>query len=304
MTKVSRRIMVFLVLCCGVILVGCGKQATTEKKDHKISVVTSTNFYGQIAKSVLGDKGTVKPIIKGSGDPHDFEPSIGDANQVSGADVVVENGIGYDNWMNKLLKNGNDDTTVVDVGKIMHKKDGDNEHLWYDPETAEKLVHELENVYSAHQPHNKKYFHENGAKYLQKYNKVKKQAETAKNNLAQNNLNKKVDVSEPVFDDALNYMGYQVNNPEFANATEKEVDPSPKSIKKIKDDITKHRIAFFVDNTQADSKMVKQLVDLANQHDVPVVKVTETIPADKNYLEWMDNAYSQVLKIQQQEMNK
>lgn len=119
--------------------------------------------------------------------------------------------------------------------------------------------------------------------------------------IKENSDNKPVDVSEPVFDYALADMGYKVNNQHFSESVEKGTDPSPSDIKSMQDDIKNRKIAFFVENTQATDKVVANLVKLCKEHNVPVVKVTETLPKDKNYHQWMKSQYQQVLDIQKSE---
>ncbi|KIO94988.1 Zinc ABC transporter, periplasmic-binding protein ZnuA [Levilactobacillus brevis] len=83
-------------------------------------------------------------------------------------------------------------------------------------------------------------------------------------------------------------------------AVENGTDPSPKSIKAMRQDIINHRIAFFVNNSQASDKTVATMVKLAKQHHVPVLNVTETLPKGKTYLSWMQSQYRQLAKIQQE----
>ena len=116
--------------------------------------------------------------------------------------------------------------------------------------------------------------------------------------LKQNVHDQKVDVSEPVFGYALDYLGYKVNNTHFAQATEEGTDYSAKDINGVQDDIKEKKIAFFVNNSQASSKIVDGLVKLAKQHDVPVLNVSETLTKGKNYRTWMTSQYQQLEKIQ------
>lgn len=106
-----------------------------------------------------------------------------------------------------------------------------------------------------------------------------------------------VDVSEPVFGYALDYLGYKVNDDHFSKSTEDGTDYSAKDIHGIETDIKEKKIAFFVNNIQASSKTVNQLVKLAEQNNVPVLKVTETLPKGKNYRTWMTSQYQQLEKF-------
>ena len=66
----------------------------------------------------------------------------------------------------------------------------------------------------------------------------------------------------------------------------------------MQQDIKHHRIAFFVENVQTDSNIITNMVKLAKQYDVPVLKVTETLPANQTYESWMLSQYQQLAKIQ------
>ncbi|USS93055.1 zinc ABC transporter substrate-binding protein [Fructilactobacillus ixorae] len=305
MAKLRRILLMAITLLCAVGLTACGKQAKQAepaRHPNQIKVVAATNIYGQMAEAVVGKYGKVTSLVNSGVDPHEFEPSIQAAHQVSDANVIIQNGLGYDDWMQKLTQNASSRTTQINVGQLLHKHNGDNEHLWYNPETAPAVVQRLVKVASQLQPEHRQTFEKNGQAYLERLKPVNELAKTSRSNLQEHDLKRKVDVSEPVFDEALHAMGYQVNNRDFENATEKEVDPSPATIKAMRRDLTEQRVAFFVDNTQTDSQTVNQMVKLAEQHHVPVVKVTETIPKGQNYVDCLTKTYQAVLKVQEQEI--
>lgn len=287
-----------VLLTVGLGLAGCSQQSSTNQGSSKIKVISSVDFYGEAAKKVLGTKGTVTSVInQPSVDPHDYEPTSGVAKEVTQADVILYNGIGYDSWMTKLARN-NKSAEVIRVGEdVLGKKTGDNPHLWYDTRTMPKLVNYLVKKFSKLQPKNKAYFKKNAQVYLKQLNKVSVKVKQ----LSQNSNGKLVDVSEPVFDYALSELGYRENNTSFAESVEKGVDPSPKDIKQMQQDIKDQKIAYFVQNTQATDKTVGNLVKLAKKYDVPVLQVTETMPKNKTYVQWMLSQYNQLAKIQQQE---
>lgn len=289
---------VVAVFSLGIVLAACG-QTSGQKKSGQINVVTSTDFYGEVARAVVGDKGTVKSIInKPSVDPHDYEPTPAVAKEVAGADVAVANGIGYDTWMNKLVSHGHD-TTFLKVGEnVMHKKDGDNPHLWYNPKTMPALANALAAKFGTLQPKNKAYFQKNAQKYIESLKPINAELDQLKAT-AKKTANKAVYVSEPVFDYAIEAMGFKVGNHGFEEAVENETDPSPKMLTDMHQGLKKRQVAFFVYNKQVTSKTVQNLVAMANENRVPVLKVTETLPAGHDYKSWMLDQYralNQILK--------
>lgn len=281
------------------ILSGCWNKevsATTQK----LNVVTTTDFYGEVAKAVVGNKGSVSSIINNPAiDPHDYEPTTKVAKKVSQANIVVANGIGYDAWMNKLTKQ--DSSTYIKIGEdVMNKKIGDNPHLWYEPSTMAKYAKYLAQKLAKQDPKNKTYFEKNADKYITSLKPLQNEVTTLKQ-AANKSSNKKVYVSEPVFDYSLQAIGFKVANKNFEKAVENGTDPAPAVIKQMQDGIKNHQIAFFVFNTQTDSKLVNNLVQLAQKNNIPVLKVTETLPAGKTYQQWMLSQYRALNKILQSE---
>ncbi len=294
--RLGRSLAVIVALIgVGAVLTGCGKASSTSK-GNQIDVVTSTDFYGEAARAVLGNKGTVHAIInKPSVDPHDYEPTPAVAKEVHAADVTVANGIGYDSWMTKLTANSK--ATNIKVGNdLMGKKDGDNPHIWYNPATMPKLANKLATTFSKQQPKNKAYFEKNAQKYIKTLANIKTEIATIKQ-LAEKLPNKNVYVSEPVFDYALEATGFHVANKSFEEAIENESDPSPKSIATMQAGIKQHKVAFFVNNRQVTSKTTGNIMKLAKTNNVPVLQVTETLPAGKDYDQWMLSQYKQLTKI-------
>lgn len=284
---------IFGVLFLGIFLTACGQKQTNT---DKIKIVSTTDFYGEVAKAVVGNKGSVQSIIDKPGvDPHDYEPTTKIAKDISASDITIANGLGYDSWMNKL--SGKDSTSKILVGEdIMNKKMGANPHLWYDPETMPKLAKYLAKELGKKQPKNKAYFQKNAENYINSLKPVKSELNKLKQT-AQNTQNKEVFVSEPVFDYSINYMRFKVGNKDFEKDIENGTDPAPKIVKNMRQGILEHKISFLVYNSQSDSKTVDNMVKLAKKNNIPVLKVTETLPANKTYKEWMLSQYKKLNKI-------
>lgn len=295
--KIKSRITksLFIMGLMGMIMLlasACSNKDQAKTKSDKVSIVTTTNVYADIAKNVAGKYGSVQAIIKNSAtDPHDFEPTTADAKKLTNANIIVANGLGYDSWMNKLASSVSKKPVLVGED-LMGLKKGDNPHIWYDLDMPTKYVNYLVKRLSKLDKKHAAYFKENGDKYLAKIAKVKQIAKSAdKKN------NKHVFVSEPVFDYGLEEAGYKIGDKEFEEAIENGTDPSPKTINKMTNEIKDKKIAFFVNNTQASSSTVKTFVKLAKENGVPVLNVRETIPNHMTYLDWMRENYQNLANI-------
>jgi len=295
--KQSRFFTVIGLLAVILTLAGCAK-TTQPRHTSKIQVVATLGFYGEAAKAILGDRGQVTTVINSpSIDAESYQPDISTAKKVAKANVVIENGLGYDSWMDKVVAANQDSgTKTLNIGQLMGKKTGDNPHLWTDPQTMRLVTRQLVKQFSKLDPQHAKAFQQRGRTYEKQLAVLPQVAQE----IAHRAKGRQVAVSEPVFDLALKAMGYQVSDNHFAQAIEEDSDPTPADITQLQKQIKQRDIAFFVENTQNSSKNVTAMVKLAQKHHIPVVKVTETMPTKQTYRAWMLQQYRQVQRIQEE----
>ena len=110
----------------------------TSSQSGVLHIVAAENFWGSLASQIGGSHVQVLSVVSDpNADPHEYETNASDARAVAGADYVIENGAGYDSWMDKLVSAGlgsNADRKVLNVATLIGKKNGDNPHLWYNPD--------------------------------------------------------------------------------------------------------------------------------------------------------------------------
>jgi zinc/manganese transport system substrate-binding protein len=134
----------------GVTLVACGSQSSTTASPSSasspasanptsaaapIDVVASSNVWGDITKQVGAEHVAVTSILSDpNADPHEYESDAKTAAAVSKGQLVVENGLGYDDFMDKLLSaSPNPNRKVLTASDVMHISGSDaNPHIWYD----------------------------------------------------------------------------------------------------------------------------------------------------------------------------
>jgi zinc/manganese transport system substrate-binding protein len=288
---------VFLLSACGT---SNTKSATSTadsagSSTSKIKIVAAENFYGEVAKAVGGDRVDVTNILNNPDtDPHDYEPTPDVARTVSEAQVIVYDGVGYDAWMDKLISadSSSKSKSITKVADdVMGKKDGDNEHVWYDPETMPKLANKLADDLAKLDPSNAQTYYKNAQTFIATLAPLQEKVQKLKQTSGV-----KIDVSEPVFDYMANALNLSVNDARFSKAIDEGTDPSAADVAQLQSDLKGKKVKVFVYNIQNSSPTVDNLVKLAKSSGVPVVEVTETEPKGKNYLEWMNNQLDQVGK--------
>ena len=123
MTSLRRLLPVLgLGAASALVLAGCaGTAEAGDDANGKLSVVASTNVYGQIAAEVGGDLVDVTSIVSNeSQDPHSFEPSARDQLAVSKADLIIENGGGYDAFIDALIESSGSEADVITAVEFSH----------------------------------------------------------------------------------------------------------------------------------------------------------------------------------------
>jgi len=120
----------------------------------KTAVVAAENFYGDVAQQIGGDQVSVASILSNPDqDPHLFETAPSVVREIAAAQLVIYNGADYDPWMERLLNaTPKPGRLVIAAADLMHKKAGDNPHLWYDPATMPAVAKALAAALSAADP--------------------------------------------------------------------------------------------------------------------------------------------------------
>ncbi|QFS15650.1 metal ABC transporter substrate-binding protein [Leuconostoc gasicomitatum] len=272
------------------------KGNSPKKNTAKINIVASTDFYAELAQTVVGNHGTATAIINNPNvSPEDYEPTTAVAKKVSGADIALANGLGYDSWLDKLAQTSKH-TQLIRIGEnVLKEKSGVNPHLWNNPETMIKTAQYLADKLSKQDPSHKKEYQANAQKYITSLKPVTDLVSQLKKHAN----NQSVAQTEPVFEYMLTALGYKVMDTDFSEAIEEGNDPSPATLTNLRAAITNHKIAFLVNNKQTTSSTVSTIVNLAKDNNVPVINVTETIPRNEHYVSWKVAELKQIQKITQ-----
>src|ERR1700691_4432002 len=121
-----------LLVCCGP-----GASASTTKSGV-INAVGAENEYANVLSQIGGAYVNVSSILNNPNtDPHTFEASTSVAEEVSHAELIVQNGVGYDGFMNDIESaSPNASRKVIVAQKVLGLPNSTpNPHLWYSPKT-------------------------------------------------------------------------------------------------------------------------------------------------------------------------
>jgi len=262
-----------------------GNHTTAFAAEEKIAVVAAENFYGDIVRQIGGDRVAVVSIMNNPDqDPHLFETTPATVRQIANAQIVVFNGANYDPWMEKLLAaTPRSNRTAINVGQLMGRKPGDNPHLWYDPATmpavATAIADALSRAYSAH-----------ASGYAARLDATLASLSRITRRVAQlktKHAGTAVSATEPVFGPMADALGLVMRNQRFQLAMMNDTEPSARDVAAFERDLKDRKVKVLIYNSQVSEKLTERLRDIAAKSRIPVVGVTETMPANTTFQDWL-----------------
>ncbi|KRE84353.1 metal ABC transporter solute-binding protein, Zn/Mn family [Arthrobacter sp. Soil764] len=303
----------------GLLLTACSpQQSGTPASAQGINVVASTNVYGDIARTIGGDKVNVTAIINSAGqDPHSYEATAQDRLTVSKAQLVIENGGGYDDFLHTLVESSKLGSgsvlTAVEISGLAHPEEeapaatppaaegqdghdhGDfNEHVWYSLPAMERVADSVAEKLGMLDPGSAATFTANADAFKSSLSGLHSKLEAAKGAAAGG----QVAVTEPVPLYLLEDAGLENATPEqYTAAIEEGTDVPPAAMKEATDVVESRTVRLLAYNAQTEGPQTETLKKAAEAAGVPVVDFTETLPEGKTYLQWMTDNVNNVSKI-------
>lgn len=287
-TDIKRLLPLFALLICLCLIISlaasCGKKETSQPNAAALNIVAAENFYGGVAQQIAGNSANVTSILSNPNqDPHEFTTDAATARAVANADIVIYNGLGYDDWMDKLLgAQGKSGRIVIRVADLIGATNGTNPHIWYDPRTMSALAAKLMEILK--QP-------ENLAAFQKEMNAVTTKIAEIKSA----HSGTVVTATEPVFGYMAGALGFKMENYEFQLAVMNDTEVSFQQASDFEKSLHDKSMKILFYNSQVTDPVTQRVQESAKKIGVAVIGVTETQPPDaKNYADWMLAELNQV----------
>ena len=265
-----------------------GPSGSSTTSAHKIVAVGAENEYTSVLQQVGGQYVQASAIMSNPNtDPHTFEASASVAREVSSAQLVVQNGVGYDTFMDSIEKSVPDSSRkLINVQKLRGLPDSTpNPHLWYDPATMPAVANAVASDLAAIQPAHAAYFKANARKFVSSLGPWIQ----ALGSFKQKYPNTPVAVTESVADYLLQAAGADIRTPfEFPADIMNGTAPSAQDVALERSLFTGHKVKVFLYNQQVTDTLTQSFISLAQANGIPVVGVYETMPTPGyTYQSWM-----------------
>ena len=252
-------------------------------------------MWGNMIEQIGGDRVQVHSIISDPNtDPHEYESSAADASALATAQLVVVNGLGYDDFMGKLMSaSASSSRKVITVADVLSAGGDDNPHLWYRtselPRVADAVAAEL----AALDPADTAQFNKGATKFSAAFDPVLDTIAQIKSRYA----GTKIAYTERVPGYLVEAAGLELGIPAtFAQAIEDGNDPAPADVIAFRQVLSDHTVKVLLYNAQVTSPATDELKKLATSNQIPVVGVTETLPAsDADFQSWQGRQAKELL---------
>ena len=302
----SKKVAAVAVLALLPGLAACASPAEAGSDDDAITVVASTNVWGDIAATIGGDRIEVTSIIDSPDkDPHEYEATARDQLAISQADIVIENGGGYDAFIDTLVSASDSDPVMIEAvhesgldPEEEHSQDeeghsdeeeghdhieGFNEHVWYDLPTAKALAETLAGELTEIDADGADTYSANFAEFSAEIDALIAQGGAVDATAGSDYV-----ISEPVPEYLLQSMGLtDVTPSEFPEAVEEDTDVPPTVLNEVITLVSSPELALLAYNDQAGTGQTERVREAAEAAGVPVVSYAETLPEGMSYTEWM-----------------
>jgi zinc/manganese transport system substrate-binding protein len=274
---------------------GCGssspKAASTAASSSgggRVKIVAGENEYGNVASQIGGAYVTVYSVDSNPNtDPHTYEATPAVGQKISQANLLIENGVGYDGFLDTLASaSPNSARKVINVQHLLGLPDNtENPHLWYDPKTMPAVAQALTADLSALDPAHVSTFQANETTFVTSLQPWIQAIATFKAKYGGTTAA----TTEPVADYMLQAMGINNLTPwQFQADIMNGTDPTPQDVSLEKGFLTHHQVKVFCYNQQVTDPLTNSIRQTAINAGVPVVGVYETMPVPGyDYQTWM-----------------
>ena len=299
----SRKVLAALmsVLLMGIMVSACvsGPATSASSVPGVINVVAAENFYGDIVRQLGGSHVAVTSIISDPNvDPHEYESNPQTAIEVSSAQLVIENGLGYDSWMDKILSGSPNGSRVLLVaGQIASHRLPDNPHVWYGFDNMPGIAQAITKALKQLDSKDAAFFDSNLATFIQSLTPLEQKIAAVKAKFA----GTPVALTETIYLYQSTPEGLNVLTPfEFMKAIAEGNDPPADTVATVNNQVNTRQAKILIYNEQTITPITTNLQNAAKQRNIPVVPVTETMPPGKTYQTWMSDQLDTLQQALQQ----
>jgi zinc/manganese transport system substrate-binding protein len=238
--------------------------APLRAQERRLKVIASFSILGDFVRNVGGDRVEVRDLVGPNGNAHVFEPSPADAKAVADAKLVFVNGLGFEGWLDRLVKASGTKATIVVASDGIKPREGaadhDHDHgkvdphAWQSVANAKVYVADIRDALIAADPAGKAVYEANAAAYLAKLDALDQEVRAVIARIPPER--RRVITSHNAFGYFGDAYGVDFTAPQGVST---EAETSARDVAAIITQIRKQKVAaVFLENV-TDPRLVKQI---------------------------------------------
>ena len=239
----------------------CGSSENRDGNDGRLRVVATSVQIGALAKEVGGENISLVTLLEVGRDPHDFEPTPSDLKSIKNADVILVNGLGFDDFLDAAIKGAGGERPIVIVtdGITVRRQDGETEpdpHVWQNPVNVQQMVRNIADALATRDPENRSGYEQRAAAYTTVLEETDREIAAIISTIPA--ANRKMVTDHDAFGYFIERYGLTFLGAVIPGTTTQE-EPSAKEIAALTDLIRKEGVrAIFAEET-VDSKVAREI---------------------------------------------
>jgi ABC-type Zn uptake system ZnuABC Zn-binding protein ZnuA len=257
------------MLAVPLLLGGCSSGA---RRPGKARVVATYSVLGDLVKNVAGDGAEVVTLVGPDGDAHTFEPTPKDGVSLAEADLIFENGVGFEAWLDKLYSASKSKAKRVVVTEGLQLREGecdhdhksgekheheDDPHVWHEVRNAIHMVGVIRDRLAEADPPNADKYRANAAAYLDRLTALDAWVVAKVATLPKGK--RKLVTSHDTFGYFADRHGFEVVGTVLASVSTEASDPSPATFAKLVEEVKRAKVpAIFAENVH-NPKLMERL---------------------------------------------
>ncbi len=252
---------------------------------NKLQAISSFYPLYEFSQQVGQDKVDVQLLVPEGVEPHDWEPTIQDVQQMQKSDLIIVNGFGFENWV-ESLEEMNYQGIVVDTSKGIIKNDHDKNlilqnkdpHIWLNPILAKTQVQSIADAFSKSDPKNQKFYQKNAQSYMIELDKLDLKIRNDLSTCSQYFI---------AFHDAFSYFAYEydLHQHTIISSNDPHAEPTAKTLENVINTARELEIKIIFTEDTIDPRVSNVI---ANEIDGKILVLSPLeISGDGNYISRM-----------------
>jgi zinc/manganese transport system substrate-binding protein/manganese/iron transport system substrate-binding protein len=228
----------------------------------KINVAATTTQIQDYIVNIGSNRVAITGILKPNVDPHDYEPTVEDANTIAKADIIFVHGIGLDSWLDKTIRNASTKAPVItatDGIKVLKgdgsEPDGDP-HVWFDPTLAQTMVTNIANGLAKVDTDGTSIYRQNAKAYITLLNQMDTQVQGIYNQVPQ--AQRKLVTHHDAFQYLANHFGLTIVGAVIPSISD-TAEPTAKDINDLIGTIKREQVKAIFAESSANPKVAQQV---------------------------------------------